>query len=578
MAWLAFLFLGVATANVYTPPRGWNSYDCWTWRINETAFLDNAVLVSQDLLPFGYEYVVIDYLWYQALFEPMQGECAPGNLTIDEYGRLQPDPERFPSSVDGVGFAAIAEKVHSLGLKFGIHVMRGVSAAAVAANSTVLGTPYGAADIALLDQACPWCQQFYAVNLSHPAGQPFLDSLYAQYAEWGVDFIKNDCVFGYQFVMDEIFAVSSAIDNSGTPMVYSLSPGDGTGDTSNAQYVHTVVNMYRVTDDDWDSWDDLFSHFDVLSNYSDMIGVAGKNGLSFPDADMLPLGYISEPGSQMPPYHMTALTQDEQFSQITLWSIARSPLMFGGDMTHMDPFTLSILTNAEVLAVDSYSSNNNQLFNSNNQIAWMAEGTLLSSPTTSCVFVALFNTGASKHNVSFSFSSSPSVEVHAPSSFEVEHAQAAVDAADASSTNAAQQQQQQQRAQKLERAQGEARLSHAVTRQMVAAAAAAAAAAGDISEESNRRQTTEGPPLGDSDGGLSSSSLSLTCQVRDLWAGRFLGTYTSSISLAVNSHGTRLIALYACTTTTPLPPTSSSESPLAPLPVSDVLPPTTAVM
>ena len=248
-----------------SPPRGWNSYDSYTWKVSEQDFLANCEAVSKVLSKSGYEYCVIDYLWFQDLDEPgtitvnSTGLRDPiTKLHIDEYGRLLPASDRWPSTVvDGksVGFKPIAEKVHAMGMKFGIHIMRGISTTAVDAKTPVLnGDGATAADIGVESELCPWWKGMMAVNLSHPAGQEYYDGLIAQYADWGVDFLKNDCIFGNQFMAAQIKAQSEAIQKTGRPIVYSLSPGnDNVADSGvkAAKQISADVNMYRVTGDDW---------------------------------------------------------------------------------------------------------------------------------------------------------------------------------------------------------------------------------------------------------------------------------------------------------------------------------------
>ena len=149
----------------------------------------NMDYLSTHLLQFGYGIATVDYYWYLDLNER--------TMYLDEYGRLQPDPNRFPSSNGGQGFRALSAYAHSRGLLFGIHTMRGISGAAVAAKLRVKGTNYTADEVYDPNSACPWspvageAARFYSLNLSHPGGQAFYDALYAQYAEWGVDFIKG---------------------------------------------------------------------------------------------------------------------------------------------------------------------------------------------------------------------------------------------------------------------------------------------------------------------------------------------------------------------------------------------------
>jgi hypothetical protein len=214
-----------------TPPRGWNSYDSYTWKVTEEDFLSNCEAMSKTLKSYGYEYCVVDYLWFQDLDYSSQGELKDPitKVHIDGNGRVVPALDRWPSTKasggSSLGFKPIADKVHAMGMKFGIHIMRGISVAAVAAKSPILGTNATAADIGLPSELCPWWKGVMSVDLTHPAGQAYYDSIYAQYAEWGVDFIKNDCVFGNQFVPDQIKAQSKSILKTKRPIVYSLSPG-----------------------------------------------------------------------------------------------------------------------------------------------------------------------------------------------------------------------------------------------------------------------------------------------------------------------------------------------------------------
>ena len=205
-----------APVRAATPPRGWNSYDSYTWKVSEADFLANCGAMASKLGyggygNAGYEYCVVDYLWFQDLDDQTVGGGLRDPITklhIDKYGRLLPAPDRWPSAwaEDGtpLGFKPIADKVHAMGMKFGIHIMRGISFTAVDAKAPILGGGGATADqIGLPDDVCPWWRGVMSVNVSHPAGQAFYDSIYAQYADWGVDFIKNDCVFGNQFVPEQ---------------------------------------------------------------------------------------------------------------------------------------------------------------------------------------------------------------------------------------------------------------------------------------------------------------------------------------------------------------------------------------
>ncbi|KAF9603105.1 hypothetical protein IFM89_033830 [Coptis chinensis] len=350
------------------PPRGWNSYDSFSWIINEEEFLQNAELVSKRLLTHGYQYVVVDFLWYRKNVKGATKDSG-GLDVIDKWGRVIPEPERFPSSRYGEGFTELAKKVHAMGLLFGIHIMRGISTQAVNANTPILDTSTGAAynesgrlwtakDIGLTDRKCAWMPQgFMSVNTKLGAGRAFLRSLHQQYAEWGVD-------FGFQGRIqvkgrDDIKIFMQVLKEIDRPIVYSLSPGVG-ATPAMAKDVSPLVNMYRVTGDDWDSWSDVASHFNISSNFAaaNMIGSTGLRGNSWPDLDMLPLGWLTDPGVNQGPHRNSNLTIEEQRTQITLWSIAKTPLMFGGDMRKLDDATYNIIANPTLLEINTFSRHN----------------------------------------------------------------------------------------------------------------------------------------------------------------------------------------------------------------------------
>lgn len=374
-----FLFLALSLFRLLSeaqraslPPRGWNSYDSFCWTISEEEFLQNAEIISQRLKAHGYQYVVVDYLWYRRKV-PGAYPDSLGFDVIDEWGRMIPDPNRWPSSKGGKGFTEVAKKVHSMGLKFGIHVMRGISTQAYNANTPILDTTKGGAyeesgqqwhakDIGIKERACAWMQHgFMSVNTHLGAGRAFLRSLYEQYADWGVDFVKHDCVFGDDLDIEEITFVSEVLKMLDRPILYSLSPGTSVTPTM-AKEVSGLVNMYRITGDDWDTWGDVAAHFDVSRDFSSasMIGSEGLLGKSWPDLDMLPLGWLTDPGSNQGPHRTCNLNIDEQKTQMTLWAMAKSPLMFGGDVRKLDETTYNLITNPTILEINFFSSNNRE--------------------------------------------------------------------------------------------------------------------------------------------------------------------------------------------------------------------------
>jgi alpha-galactosidase len=364
-----------------TPPMGWNSWDSFATTITEKQAKAEADYMAEHLKAHGWQYLVVDIQWYEPSatgYDYRKG----ATLTVDGWGRLQPAENRFPSASGGRGFSGLSEYVHSLGLKFGIHLMRGIPRQAVDRNLPVKGTPYHARDIANVDSICPWNTDMYGVDMSKPGAQAYYDSVFALIAGWGVDFVKvDDMSRPYHDHEREIEAVRLAIDRSGRPIVLSLSPGETALDA--ADHVSRNANLWRISDDFWDNWKSLHEQFARLENWN-----SHRLPGAWPDADMLPLGVL-ELGRRS-----TNFTHDEQLTVMTLWSIARSPLMFGGDMTKLDPFTLSLLTNDAVLAVNQRSLNNRPLFDRDGIVAWAAD-----VPGSSDKYLAVFNTTGGRAEV-----------------------------------------------------------------------------------------------------------------------------------------------------------------------------------
>ena len=356
------------------PPMGWNSWDCFGTTITEAQTKAQADFFAAQLKPHGWEYIIVDAEWY----EPGTNgygyhEGAP--LTMDGFGRLLPAPNKFPSAAGGAGFKPLADYVHGLGLKFGIHLLRGIPRLAVSGNLPVAGTSYHARDIANPASICDWNPDMYGVDVSKPGAQSYYDSVFAQFAAWGVDYVKvDDIARPYHQNEGEIEAIRAAIDHCGRPIVLSLSPGETA--LSAAVHVRAHANLWRISDDFWDTWSSLQEQFARLANWN-----PHRRPGAWPDADMLPLGRLAL-GERT-----TRFTPDEQYTVMTLWSIARSPLMYGGDLTKTDAFTLALLTNDEVLAVNQRSEDNSPLFSRDDLVAWVAD-----VPGMGEKYLSVFNT------------------------------------------------------------------------------------------------------------------------------------------------------------------------------------------
>ncbi len=382
---------GAADFSAPTPPMGWNSWDSYGTTVREEQVKANADWMAQRLAKFGWKYIVVDIQWY----EPnAQGhDYTPGaRLTMDEYGRLTPAVNRFPSAANGAGFKALADYVHGKGLKFGIHIMRGIPRQAVERNSPIKGTGFHAADVADRENGCRWNPDMWGVDTTRPGAQAYYDSIAELYAAWGVDFIKADDMGSHLYQPAEMKALSLAIRKTGRPMVLSISPGPAP--ISEAEFFAKYAQMWRISDDFWDDWKLLRQQFDFTRDWA---GYAGNNG-TWPDADMLPLGKLRvtdrEGGGTA-----SKFTPAEQQTMMTLWCIFRSPLIVGGDLPSNDAATTALLTNEEVLEVNQHSRGGRQVMQRENLRAWVADG-----ENSGESFVAVFNLGEAAENVALSWS------------------------------------------------------------------------------------------------------------------------------------------------------------------------------
>ncbi|NLC64984.1 MAG: glycoside hydrolase family 27 protein, partial [Erysipelothrix sp.] len=263
-------------------PKGWNSWDCYGASVTEAEVIANAEVLKSELFDLGWDTVVVDIQWYEPTANSsMYHKFA--DLEMDAYSRLMPAVNRFPSSADGVGFKVLGQKIHDMGLKFGIHIMRGIPRQAVHRNTPLKGTEYTARDIAHPNSIAPWNTDMYGVDPNHPGSQMYYDSIFELYASWGVDYIKVDDIADskiYGGHLPEIEMIQKAIQNSGRDMVLSLSPGPA--NIEHAEFMQEHANLWRMTDDFWDLWELLYGMFERCRIWAPYV----KEG-SYPDADML---------------------------------------------------------------------------------------------------------------------------------------------------------------------------------------------------------------------------------------------------------------------------------------------------
>jgi alpha-galactosidase len=351
-----------------TPPMGWNSFDSYGVYLHEKVAMENLEAFAEKLKPHGYEYFVIDAGWFGE-FELQPGTIYPAEkhakkMNFNEYGLLQPSETYFPN-----GLQPIIDRCHELGLKFGLHLMRGIPREMVRLDLPIKGKNYKAADIADTTSICVWNDQNYGVDMSKPGAQEFYNSLINQMAEWGVDFIKYDDLVPFP---EEIKGIAKAIAQCGRPIVYSLSPGNG-ADPNHIEAFKTA-HMLRVTPDIWDEQKGIDQCFNAWRKWQ------GKEEPGFwIDMDMIPFGQLQlmNPKPEGISGHeskgelmrmmdngelerkellsgkgfirWSEFTKDQMYTFITLRALSASPLMMGGDLPTLDDFSLKLITDKNVL-------------------------------------------------------------------------------------------------------------------------------------------------------------------------------------------------------------------------------------
>jgi len=332
--------------------------------------------MAKHLKPYGWEYVVVDIQWYQPTaitheYEPF------AELNMDEYGRLLPAENRFPSAAGGQGFKPLADYIHGLGLKFGIHIMRGVPRMAAHRKLPINGFDGTCAEAANPNSICAWNPDMYGTRSDIPAAQAYYDSIFRLYAQWGVDYVKcDDIAREYPHCAREIELISAAARNCGRDIALSLSPGPAP--LERAEHLKKYANLWRITDDFWDDWRLLKGMFERAEKWC--IHAAPGH---WPDADMLPVGPLRQ---NVKPEDWTKFTPAEQRTMMTLWCMMRSPLMIGGEMTKFDDFTLSLLTNAPLLEIEKTTWCAHPLYTKEDAAAWIAP-----RQDGQGVYAALFN-------------------------------------------------------------------------------------------------------------------------------------------------------------------------------------------
>jgi alpha-galactosidase len=369
-----------------TPPMGWNSWDAFGESVKESDIRATAAWMATNLKSFGWQYVVVDSGWY------VKNHAAGYNakdaeFSLDDFGRYTPATNTIPSAANGGGFRPLADYIHSLGLKFGLHILRGIPKEAVTRNLPIQGSVFHAQDAADTSDTCPWNPFNYGLDTTKPGAQAYYDALARQLAEWQVDYVKVDCIASHPYKGDEIRVLSQALKKAGRPMVLSLSPGPAPLDRG--EEMAKYANLWRISDDEWDVWQSSENFPQGVNNQFERAAQWARYSRpgNWPDADMLAIGRL-EPGPGWGEPRASRLTRDEQRTLLTLWSMFRSPLIMGGNLLLCDEWTKSLLSNAEVIAVDQHSRGNHAVATDSKSSVWVAE-----ADSGDRRYLALFNRG-----------------------------------------------------------------------------------------------------------------------------------------------------------------------------------------
>jgi alpha-galactosidase len=365
-----------------SPPMGWNSFDAFITSINEEQYRANVDYIAEHLKPYGYQYAVIDAGWYQKAISDGKVE-----YLCDEHGRPIPHPHLFPSAANGAGFTPLADYVHGKGLKFGVHLMRGMSLLNLNKGYKVKGTDYLLDDVVNLNSKCPWSLHVTAgVKVDHPGSQAWYNSLFELLAEWGVDFVKYDDVAS-PLHLEELIMIRKAIELCGREIVLSLSPGDFT-QVSDAPHYSKYSAMWRISSDFWDKWSSLYRNFNLLAQWNENFPERG-----WPDGDMLPIGYLTVLDNP----RLTKFTTPELHSLMSLWCFARSPLILSCDLSRNTGEMLSIQTNRELININQHGEGNKVMYHDENYHVWYAK-------YKKKAYVALFNISDESRTIQYPLS------------------------------------------------------------------------------------------------------------------------------------------------------------------------------
>jgi alpha-galactosidase len=370
-----------------SPLMGWNSYNSFGNYVCEDDVKANARYLVANMKAHGYNHVVLDVWSIPDHYTYNPYDSTLPWFKLDTFGRLMPDESSFPTSLGSVGFKILADTMHSMGLKFGIHVMRGVPRQAVWTKAPVKGANGITADMIVdTTDTCEWSKMMYGLDMGKPGAQEYVNSLLELYASWGVDFVKVDDM-SMPYHTAQIEAYRKAINKCGRAITYSLSPGEAP--LQKAEHLKVNGNQWRISGDIWDKWEHIMYIFKLSKRWE---GIGGPN--AWPDCDMLQIGKICKRGHASEERY-SSFTNDELYTHMTLWSITKSPLFAGGNLPENRDIETKLLTNTDVIAMNQLGQNPRHIYDKDSAVIWISQ-----MPDNSWN-VAMFNTSAKSRDISF---------------------------------------------------------------------------------------------------------------------------------------------------------------------------------
>eukprot|EP00038_Savillea_parva_P015029 m.218567 g.218567 ORF g.218567 m.218567 type:complete len:539 (-) comp29758_c0_seq1:139-1755(-) len=383
-----------AVYNPPCPPRGLNSWDSFLlWVTESNVTLSANAMATQGLVSLGWRYYVMDMGWYVPTdaYNTTTQSVDPMKFATDGQSRYMPDPLRFPSSAATGSLAPLCRSlVERYNVLCGVHLVAGVGLRAVVERQPIFNTTWTASDIAgtIASGGTRWnlllkrgpSPSGHGAPVLHPGAQAYYNSVVERLGGWGVRFIKLD--WAWQPDGLEVLAMRQAIARSGRDIVLSVNGicQDPTwpycvnynASTASNRSGYDYAQMWRIGGDLWDNWDQVAGTIPNRAHYH-------AERFNFPDNDMLPFGPLVGTGQggdgnphavhKLRPSNLSVV---EAQTIMTFWSIAQSPLMYGGFLPASSKDIIHLLTQPDILEINAHGIGSRQVWGNATSAVWRA--------------------------------------------------------------------------------------------------------------------------------------------------------------------------------------------------------------